>query len=825
MKKVIISLITFILILNIVSSQELSYEGWVYSNKMFDFDSVSYKTLLSSDGTKLNLLSDSNFLIDLGDCKTEKYRKYCFNTSTYDTSIQEYKAYIYLYYLKPELEITRVIDDFILETDEVATFDVRITNTGDEDAQDIEYYEDFPSSLKITRSKGCDIIDNSIKWTGDLEIGETKDFEYSIESVGSVDQYFKAKLSYFNGVEDIEQFSDQIRIYSQSILDIEHDTSSEEYQINEEIEFTLTLLNNGEKKLEDINLNLYIPQSINVIKHSTSFDYIEDKLVLNTDLDINNTVIYEFTFSGNKEGLAFILWDGDFSYKNIQYEIKSYKQGFVLSNEGVELTTSLDTNENVKSNELLRFYVKLQNKNEYSVLKNVRLQTTTDLASIQDYNYNNVDVNQSIYLINTELRVPSIETKKNYKIIFNVTYQTHDNEQYSKTIERNVLVEPKKSLEIIPTLSKTKIDEKENIEVKVKINNPSDNDLNSIVYKTFIPNELRVLGVTSSFIQLNATESKDILTFTLVPNLVDKETKFILNFTAIYSDNDGQYQVTEIKEFTVSPKIPDIKIEKSLGSSSVQLGELVDVTYTISNEDTVSVENIVLTSTQDESFDTLYLFETQIPRLDPGEKVVIDGEKIRPKKIGTIHPEGSIIFFVDENNRQFNQTPSSVSLNVADDIINEAALNIQVYGPESINLSQEYEYYINFTNIGRQVAKIIVNGQDEYITKNKIIKQSHKFQASGSQTIKKIFFEYGYLNTVTRAFANDLTVNVIKKNTTNKNDLNKTLNQENQSSNKQNLTDESNSTIIGQNNNANEGSFFAKIYRWFKNLFTLNPKK
>ena len=63
MKKVIISLITFILILNIVSSQELSYEGWVYSNKMFDFDSVSYKTLLSSDGTKLNLLSDSNFLI------------------------------------------------------------------------------------------------------------------------------------------------------------------------------------------------------------------------------------------------------------------------------------------------------------------------------------------------------------------------------------------------------------------------------------------------------------------------------------------------------------------------------------------------------------------------------------------------------------------------------------------------------------------------------------------------------------------------------------------------------------------------------------------
>ena len=824
MKKTIFSLIFFIILLNFVSAQELSYEGFVYSNKFFDFDNVAYKTLISSDGTKLNFLSDTNFLIDLGNCKSQKYRKYCFNASTYDTDIKDHKAYIYIYYLKPNIKITRTVDDFIVDVGEIATFDVTLQNIGDADATDIEFFEDFPSALQVTRSRGGDIEDNSIYWKGNLEIGDTKDIEYSIKSVGSIDQYFKSKVSYFDGVEDIEEYSDQIRIYSESILDVEFDVDSEEYQINEDIDFTLTLTNNGDKKIEDINFYIYIPQSINVIEHSTSFDFINDKLALNTNLDLNQTIIYEFKFTGNKEGLAFILMDGDYQYLNSHYDIDSSKQGFLLTNEGIDLTTSLSSTENVKSNELLRFYVKLQNQNEYSALKYVRLQTITDLASIQNYTYNTVDVNQSIYLINTELRVPKVETQKNYEIKFNVTYQTQDNEQHSQILKRNVLVRPKKTLEIIPTFSKTKINEEEIIEVKVKLNNPSDKDIDSIEYRTIIPTNMKVNGATSSFVQLNATEKKEILVFTLTPSMVDEETSYSINFTANYVDSDGQYSIVETKEFSIIPKIPDVTIQKSLASTSAYLGELIDVTYTITNKDSVVVKDILLSTTKDQNFDTVNLFEKSVDRLDPGEKIVIVGEKIRPKKVGTINAQGSMIYFFDEHGRMFNNTHSSVSLNVKDDTINEALIYIQINGPELINFSDKYVYTVNFTNLGRQIAKIKINNQDEYISQNKIIKQNYTFEQSGNQTIKKPYFEYDYLNTVVRTYANDLNVEVIKKNTTNKNDLNKTLYQENQLGTNQN-TNISNSEIIKSDNSKEKNSFFANIYKWFKNLFSNKQKE
>ena len=335
---------------------------------------------------------------------------------------------------------------------------------------------------------------------------------------------------------------------------------------------------------------------------------------------------------------------------------------------------------------------------------------------------------------------------------------------------------------------------------------------------------MKVNGATSSFVQLNATEKKEILVFTLTPSMVDEETSYSINFTANYVDSDGQYSIVETKEFSIIPKIPDVTIQKSLASTSAYLGELIDVTYTITNKDSVVVKDILLSTTKDQNFDTVNLFEKSVDRLDPGEKIVIVGEKIRPKKVGTINAQGSMIYFFDEHGRMFNNTHSSVSLNVKDDTINEALIYIQINGPELINFSDKYVYTVNFTNLGRQIAKIKINNQDEYISQNKIIKQNYTFEQSGNQTIKKPYFEYDYLNTVVRTYANDLNVEVIKKNTTNKNDLNKTLYQENQLGTNQN-TNISNSEIIKSDNSKEKNSFFANIYKWFKNLFSNKQKE
>ena len=143
-------LLIIALLLTTITNADISFEGWVYNSKNFIFDDTNYKVLISNDGNSIILKTETlSEAFSLGDCAEIGIHQFCFNTSVFEQEQQNYKAYLLIYTLQPEIDITRTVSNNILDVGETAVFDVEIRNIGDADAQDVIFTEDFPENIEI----------------------------------------------------------------------------------------------------------------------------------------------------------------------------------------------------------------------------------------------------------------------------------------------------------------------------------------------------------------------------------------------------------------------------------------------------------------------------------------------------------------------------------------------------------------------------------------------------------------------------------------------------------------------------------------------------
>jgi len=357
----------------------VAYEGWLYNNRNFNFDNIAYRAVISDNGQKLYLQANDYIYLDLGQCYVIPYRKFCFNQSVYDSTIQDYKARVYIYYLKPNIKISRSVDDNILSIGETATFTVTLTNDGDEDAQ-VSYSEDFPQSLAIDYTRTVKELDNTVVWEGQIEKGDTKSFIYRVKSLDKVDTYLTASAKYYDGIEQKDVLSDKIRLFSTSVLDIELETDKEEYQIGEEVLLSMTIQNSVQKNIELNSLDIVIPETVEVIESPSIFALEGNQLQLKRNLDVNGTQIFEYKLKGRKSGLSYITVSSNYVYDKKTFNLGPITQGFLLVDEGVDLSSSLKSSERINSNEVLRIWVKAENTNDFSKVFNLSLDTKTDLG-------------------------------------------------------------------------------------------------------------------------------------------------------------------------------------------------------------------------------------------------------------------------------------------------------------------------------------------------------------------------------------------------------------------------------------------------------------
>lgn len=808
MKKIFLYLIFLILLINIALAETVSYQGWIYNTKTFDFDGTLYRVLISNNGNTLILNAETTISVSLGNCYSKDYTKFCYNISTYDIDQKDYKAYIYVSYRQPEIEIERDVDNNILEVGEEASFITILENIGDEDAEDVVFLEDFPENVEITRVKNADIKDRSVYWKGDLDAGDTRTIEYDIKSLGKIDQYIKSSVNYFDGFEQQQVFSEQIRLYSTPILSITLDTDKEDYEIDEDIDFTLNIKNNGDKDIDVNELNINIPNNIEVEKKSSVFDLIDSKYVWDGTLSQGQNKTFSFDLKAKNIGLSFIVVNGDYKYKNINHEIPNTQHGFLVHNEGIELTSSLDSTEYVNSNEIKRIYVKVMNQNSFSNINDLVFRVSTELPGFENHTYSNVGTNDTIYLLDTEIRMPNLEAEKAYKIRFNLSYKTEDGDLFSEKLDRVVVVRPIKKIVITPSFSSTTPNEKDPITITVKAKNPGSNTINSVSISSVIPELFTIKGATSSYFSINSSEEKEVLSFTLIPDLVNYETDANITFHLNYVNENKEYDIDSSTLLKISPVIPDMSVEKKVSKSELYEGEMFTTTYTIKNNDDKPVYDLKLYLTQDQYFDSLNVFNYTYDKLDPGETLIFDKEELRAKKLGTFTLKDSILYFKDENERIFNKSASQPQITIKESHIQGPALVVMQNSSEEAITNKPYLIEIKFTNFGNKPADIIINGNSQNIEEEFIYYEEKIFENPGTYTIPKKYYEYDYMGNIARVYTNELTVNVIKE-----------IVIDNEINNNETISDNITNTDI-DTEPVQKKSFFGSIYRWFKNLFT-----
>ena len=92
------------------------------------------------------------------------------------------------------------------------------------------------------------------------------------------------------------------------------------------------------------------------------------------------------------------------------------------------------------------------NQNSFSKIKNLDFRTTTQLPGFNNNTYGSVNINNTIFLLDTELQMPNLESEQSYKLRFNLSYETDDGDKFSEILERTLVVKPLPIITLTPSL-------------------------------------------------------------------------------------------------------------------------------------------------------------------------------------------------------------------------------------------------------------------------------------------------------------------------------------------------------------------------------------
>mgnify|MGYP000050077852 CR=1 FL=1 len=106
----------------------------------------------------------------------------------------------------------------------------------------------------------------------------------------------------------------------------------------------------------------------------------------------------------------------------------------------------------------------------------------------------------------------------------------------------------------------------------------------------------------------------------MIPSLVEYKTFKNISFHATYMHENKEYNVDSVTTLEINPIIPEVSVTKTLSKTTIYNGEIVNVDYSIKNNDENTIYDLVLYLTKDQNFDSLEnVFEYKIDKLDPGE--------------------------------------------------------------------------------------------------------------------------------------------------------------------------------------------------------------
>ncbi|NTV23459.1 MAG: hypothetical protein HGA85_03730, partial [Nanoarchaeota archaeon] len=165
-----------------------------------------------------------------------------------------------------------------------------------------------------------------------------------------------------------------------------------------------------------------------------------------------------------------------------------------------------------------------------------------------------------------------------------------------------------------------------------------------------------------------------------------------------------------------------------------------------------------------ENFDIIGDTSFSLGDLNPGEKVTLTKERIRPKRLGKRSIGASTLIFLDNKGRRFNKTSVSPEINVEEA---DPRGPLLIYRLETESTTQIvgrlFNITTNLTNIGSSRAEASVNGKTVLIPlyESRQVIEETSYDAPGIYTIPSREITYLWDNKKVTAYSNSLQVRVI----------------------------------------------------------------
>lgn len=520
-EKTILKLTVFACLLSIVSE---SAAAEVLTRVSKDFYTDDTFTLNDKVGI-VNVNDDDRIIIDYNNdfivimnntCNRVVNDQFCLNDVEYDPSVDKKKAKLVIYYIGPDITITRNANKTTPLVGEGIKMTTKLKNTGNITADNVTYIDLFPPEMEVVDViKGfADIQKVSmwsndsgkwqnmtrVFWQGDIGRGEEITIYYILKPKSNIDGKFMARAIYNDGLNVVEEISPAIAIKTSSFFKISKKFAALDYtvdagsttlvggeskgelQVGEKLLF-ITEIKNEIPQNETINvtyIDFYIPggmvyegtELFRVYTNSSNSNRSYMTGVHTLKKVANDTyrwsgllgpddMAFALKLKGTKKGTKRVAVNAhlvQFAKKKEPYYVPLSEEDYSAYEE-IEVKIDVPTIEsNFKSGQTFesgqRAYLTIyaQNENDYVNFTDIKVIINSPWLG-ENMTFSRIKKTQYIDFFDGDVSMPFVSSPTTYKIYVNASYKTEYGEVYSSKLERSVSVKPHVPLQISHTAS------------------------------------------------------------------------------------------------------------------------------------------------------------------------------------------------------------------------------------------------------------------------------------------------------------------------------------------------------------------------------------
>ncbi len=754
-KPILIAILVFLTILAISTTvfAERVFSGWIFEDQTITVSGNTFELRLSQDNTFLFLKSrDVSIAVDAGNCQTESTLKLCFYNATYDRDAKKNKMNIELTENNPIITLLRYANKTSLYQGEKTNISIKMRNAGTYDASSINFEDDLQGFI-VTDVTGCSSYQSKVYWTGDLLVNQTKICSYKISAEEVFEKTSKAKITYFDK-EEKTVYSDGISFKIIPLFKYDLFARDEIFLGNiTRIELNLSAKNNS-APLESLRIKLSKGLMFN---QSSTLKRSGEEYVWSGSVDNITSIV--FFVQGVYTGYNEITVTGDYLFAGKKESFTQKKKISVKKND-VTISTSLITGD--KADELSTKWIKVyvENKNEFTRLKNLKVTIDSPLFEPEKYSLFELNGTQKQMVFYLKKIIPQVTESKTYKFNLNFSYESEFGERFSSILENTLAIVPISKLEMTKELSNTNPRSEDTITITTKIKNPRNKKVENVyIYDDITP----LSGINSVMLSLNSSETKTAYVYKIKMPYVRDEKEINITTHISYSEDAKTYDYSYVKTIKVLKK--DLKVTFTRKFPDVTRGSVFSTEYEIANPGAEELKNIILVPKKQFEFDIIE--ETyDIGNLIPGEKIKFNLDA-KAKENKTAKYIGETIFFEDNHGTQYEQNLSETIVQVLSFSSDAPIIYLKKDVPSPIK-GEKTQINLSIQNTGEAAQILLTDEGHEWIFslgKNiiKTFSYNKTFYKNGTIKVPEAKAVYDYDGKKIRSYSNGLNVDVKEK--------------------------------------------------------------